>query len=328
MGAVHALRNRLRSQRLSAVALALLLLSIPGCSHSPPAPNLPGDADPKSTHQLAPGPAGQAFLKSISTYQWGDQSGRITAWFQWIPGAASAPNPDDRARAAETSHTIAAFLADNADSLQQLGSINPALTQSYTMAVVPFLGSLVTKDPLTPQFPPLNALDDAMPKTRTLLSVLGSDPTSSLILGQAIDRQIARYQDDLSEAVRRQPTEPAVTNEPALAIARLIALAGTAGVRSPDPNANWSQGIEETELNFIVARATAAGPNADIPPKYFTNGSALMPPSRVRLQFGEAAWADYSAMLSAFVSRISNQRAAIDEFNRMCSIIKAGAHPR
>jgi len=327
MGALHALGNRMRSQRLSAAVLTFLLF-IPGCSHSPPAPNLPGDSDPKSIHQLAPGPAGQEFLKSVSTYQWGAQSGRITAWFQWIPGAASAPNPDDRSRAAETSHTIAAFLADNADSLQQLGSVNPALTQSYTMAVIPYLGALVTKDPLTPQFSPLDALDGTMPKTRILLSVLGSDPTSSLILGQAIDRQIARYQDDLSEAVRRQPTAPAVTNEPVLAIARLFALAGTAGVRSPDPNVNWSQGIEETELNFIFARATAAGPNADIPPKYFTNGNALIPPSRVRLQFGEAAWADYSATLSAFVSRAPNQRAAIDEFNRMCSIIKAGAQPR
>lgn len=327
MGELRALGNRLRSHRLSAVALAFLLF-VPGCLHSPSAPNLPGDSDPKSIHQLAPGPAGQEFLKSVSTYQWGDQSGRITAWFQWIPGAASAPNPDDRARAAETSHTIAAFLADNSDSLQHLGSVNPALTQSYAMAVVPFLGALVTKDILTPQFPPLDALDGAMPKTRRLLSLLGSDPTSSLILGQAIDRQIARYQDDLSEAVRRQSNAPGVTTESVLAIARLIALAGTAGVRSPDPNAPWSQGIEETELNFIFARTTAAGPNADIPSKYFTNGSALMPPARVRLQFGEAAWADYSSMLSALVSRAPNQRAAIDEFNRMCSIIKAGARPR
>ena len=111
MGALHAMRNRCHSQRLSAVALTFVLF-VAGCAHSPPAPNLPGDSDPKSIHQLAPGPAGQQFLRSVSTYQWGDQSDRITAWFQWIPGAAYGPNPDDRARAAETSHTIAAFLAD------------------------------------------------------------------------------------------------------------------------------------------------------------------------------------------------------------------------
>lgn len=315
------------SRRWFAAVFAILIF-VPGCSHSPPAPDLPGDSDPKSIHQIPPGSAGQELLKSISSYKWGDQSGRITAWFQWIPGAATGPNPDDRALAAKTSHTIATFLADNSDSLQQIGSVNPALTQSYTMAVVPYLGSLVTKDPLTPQFPPLDALDSAMPKTRSLLAVLGTDPTSSLILGQAIDRQVARYQDALSEGVRRHPSASDEMNEPALRIGRLIALASVADMRSLDQNANWSQGIEETELNYIFARASATGANADISPKYFTNNNELMSPSRVRIQFGEAAWADYSAMLSAFTSRVPNQRAAIDAFNRTCSTIKAGAHPR
>jgi len=306
--------------------LAALIL-VTGCSHSPQAPDLPGDPDPKSIHPIAPGPAGQEFLKSVSTYKWGDQSGRVTSWFQWIPAAATGPNPDDRARAAETSHTIAAFLADNADSLQHLGTTNPALTQSYTMAVVPYLGSLVTKDPLTAQFPPLDALDSTIPKTRNLLTVLATDPTSSLILGQAIDRQVARYQDDLSEAVRRHPTSSEI-DEPMLRIARLIALAATANVRSIDPNSNWSQGIEETQLNYILARASANAPNADISPRYFTRDGELMSPSRVRLQFGEAAWAEYSAMISAFISRIPNQRAAIDEFDHMSSTIRGGTHPR
>lgn len=309
-------------------AVCTLFAFVPGCSHSPTAPDLPGDSDPKSIHQIPPGPAGQEFLKSISSYKWGDESGRVTAWFQWIPGSATGPNPDDRALAAKTSHTIATFLADTSDSLQHLGSENPALTQSYAMAIAPYLGSLVTKDPLTPQFPPLDAFDSAMPKTRDLLTVLGTDPTSSLILGQAIDRQVARYQDDLSEAVRRHPSASDEMIEPALRIGRLIALASVAGVRSLDPNTNWSQGIEETELNYILAHASATGPNADISPKYFTNDSELMSPSRVRLQFGEAAWADYSAMLSAFTSRVPNQRAAIDAFNRTYSTIKAGAHPR
>lgn len=317
---------RIASQRWLAAVVAILVV-VPGCSHSPQAPELPGDSDPKSIHPIAPGPAGQEFLKSISTYNWGDQSGRITAWLQWIPGTATGPNPDDRARAAETSHTIASFLADNADSLRQLGSVNPALTQSYTMAVVPYLGSMVTKDPLTPQFPPLDALDSAMPKTRSLLSVLATDPTSSLILGQAIDRQVARYQDDLSEAVRRHPASNEM-DEPALGIARLIALAAVANLRSLDPNSNWSQGIEETELNYILARTSATGPNVDISPRYFTSNGELMSPSRVRLQLGEAAWADYSAMISAFISRIPNQRAAVAEFDRMSSTIRAGAHPR
>jgi len=195
------------------------------------------------------------------------------------------------------------------------------------MAVVPYLGSMVTKDPLTPQFPPLDALDSAMPKTRSLLSVLATDPTSSLILGQAIDRQVARYQDDLSEAVRRHPASNEM-DEPALGIARLIALAAVANLRSLDPNSNWSQGIEETELNYILARTSATGPNVDISPRYFTSNGELMSPSRVRLQLGEAAWADYSAMISAFISRIPNQRAAVAEFDRMSSTIRAGAHPR
>ncbi len=327
MGALDAWRNGCHRQSVFAAGLTFLVF-VAGCSHSSPAPDLPGDSDPKSIHQLSPGPAGQGFLKSVSSYPWGDQSGRVTAWFQWIPGAATGPNPDDRAQAAETSHTITAFLADNAESLRQLGSVNPALTQSYTLAVLPFLSSLVTKDRLTQQFPPLDALDGAMPKTRSALSVLGSDPASSLILGQAIGRQMARYQDDLSEVVRRDRSKSDAMSEPVLAIARLNALAGTAGVRAPDPNSNWSQQIEETELNFIFARASATGPNADISPKYFTVDGALMPPSRVRLQFGEAAWADYSAMLSAFTSRIPTQRAAVDEFNRMSRTIAAGAHPR
>ncbi|WP_167838015.1 hypothetical protein, partial [Mycolicibacterium sp. NCC-Tsukiji] len=91
---------------------------------------------------------------------------------------------------------------------------------------------------------------------------------------------------------------------------------------------NWSQGIEETELNYLFARATATGPNADISPKYFTNNSELMSPSHVRLQFGEAAWAEYSAMISAFTSRIPDQRAAIDDFGRVSRTIRAGAPPR
>jgi len=304
-----------------------ILIFVGGCSHSPQAPELPGDSDPKSIHPIAPGPAGQEFLRSISEYKWGDQSGRITAWLQWIPGAATGPNPDDRARAAETSHTIATFLSDNLDSLNAMGDANPALTQSYTMAVVPYLGSLVTKDPLTPQFPPLDALDSPMPKTRSLFMVLATDPTSSLMLGQAIDRQVARYQDDLSQAVQRRPASNEV-DEPVLRIARLIALAAAARVRSLDPNSNWSQGNEETELNYILARASATGPNADISPRYFTSNGELMSPSRVRLEFGEAAWADYSAMISAFISHIPNQRAAIAEFDRMSSTITAGAHPR
>ena len=314
-------------KRWIASAFAILAF-VPGCSHAPAAPQLPGDSDPKAIHALEPGPAGQQFLKSISAYQWGDQSNRVTAWFQWIPGAATGPNPDDRALAAKTSHTIATFLADNADSLKQLGSANPALTQSYAMAVVPYLGSLVAKDPLTPAFSPLDALDSAMPKTRGLLSTLATDPTSSLILGQAIDRQVARYQDQLSEAVRHRPAVPNAIADPVLSIARLISLAAAAGVRSLDPNANWGQGTAQTELNYVFARSSATGPNADIAAKYFTNDNELMSPSRVRLQFGEAAWADYSAMLSAFTSRIPNQRAAIDEFNRMSRAIRDGAPPR
>ncbi|WP_409431437.1 hypothetical protein ACJEIK_10285 [Mycobacterium sp. SMC-16] len=319
--------NRRYGHRWFAAVFATFIF-LPGCSHSPAAPNLPGDSDPKSIHQIAPGPAGQEFLKSVSTYKWGDQSNRVTAWFQWIPAAATGPNPDDRALAAETAHTIATYLAANSDSLEQLGSANPALTQSYTLAIVPYLGSLVSEDQLTPQFPPLDALGSAMPKTRSLLAVLANDPTSSLILGQAIDRQVARYQDNLSEVIRRQPGASRAMSEPVAAIARLIALAATAGVRSPDPNSNWSQGIEETELNYLFARATATGPNADISPKYFTNNSELMSPSHVRLQFGEAAWAEYSAMISAFTSRIPDQRAAIDDFGRVSRTIRAGAPPR
>ena len=109
---------------------------------------------------------------------------------------------------------------------------------------------------------------------------------------------------------------------------RAISLAAAAGVRSLDPNANWGQGTAQTELNYVFARSSATGPNADIAAKYFTNDNELMSPSRVRLQFGEAAWADYSAMLSAFTSRIPNQRAAIDEFNGMSRTIRDGAPPR
>ena len=50
-------------------------------------------SSPESVHQLITGPEGDPFLHEISTYAWGDDSGRVTDLFRKGPLRVKQPAP-------------------------------------------------------------------------------------------------------------------------------------------------------------------------------------------------------------------------------------------
>ncbi|MCV7360545.1 hypothetical protein [Mycolicibacterium neworleansense] len=277
---------------------------------------------------------GQATLSEITEYRWKDHGERAARLFAWIPEWANSKIPENEEMAGETAHAIAVFLADKSSKLLNLnsdskdddpritvGEVNPNIVSSYTQAITPFLAAMVGDTSETSAFEPLDALDGPMPRSYAIFSVLGSDATSSRELGAAIVNLSEQYLDQVSAALKAYPISVESVNTDVRRAAQLLGLAMATGIQSPDSSPLiFNAEIAETELNYALALTSANPMNEDIDAKYFRD-NALIEPEKVRQEFGEAAWDEYSGMLSRYVARSDELRAFSSLFSQTMAII-------
>lgn len=314
--------------------MGIFALSLGGCA--PSTPDLPQDSSPEEVKALVASADGNSFLKQISTYHWDDRGAAAANLFTWIPEWAGSPDSHRQEVAGQTAYTVATFLGNESPSLLNIemdqdsqhltiGDVNPTLVATYTNTVIPYLGSTVGDEPLPRGFKQLDSLDSSMPRTYSMLSVLSTDEASSAKLGQAILELIKGYQKVITDELQSNDNDAA--NSATLKLARLVGLASSSGITPPESEPlSFNIGDEQTELDFILARASATGPNSDITPRFFSGDNSLMPPGLVRTRLGEAAWEEYSGMLSRYVARSNDLRNISNSFAHTSDKIVKGNH--
>lgn len=143
-----------------------------------------GSHDPVAVHDLVAGVDGKSpnnqFIADVYDHQWADD-GKAA-------GSLFPPNSDESARAGQVMHAFDDYAGKNYQHLlniedkQSLGQLNPALTQALAQANVPYIDDMVNADQ-THGFTSLDNLgtggDAAMPNTRGLFAVIGSDDTAA-----------------------------------------------------------------------------------------------------------------------------------------------------
>ncbi|WP_131810219.1 hypothetical protein [Mycolicibacterium fortuitum] len=301
------------------IAMGILALSLGGCT--PSAPDIPKDLSPNEVEALTASDNGKSFLKQISVYHWDDQGAAAAELFAWVPEWAGSSDPNRQETAGQTAYTIAEFLSAESAALlnietdRTIGDVNPILVSAYTDAIIPYLGQAVSNDSDAKGFKPLDPLDSSMRKTYSMLNVLNSDETSSSKLGQAVFDLIERNRKSLTVELTPGTDASEAAKASVLEVARLVGLASAIGIRPPDAEPlSFDIGVEQTEIDYLLARTSVSGPNNDITSQFFTSDGSLKPPGVVRTQLGEAGWEQYSGMLSRYLSRSKGQKEISNSF--------------
>ncbi|GAS88993.1 hypothetical protein [Mycolicibacterium brisbanense] len=318
----------MRPSKIAALTAAALSLILPSCTTAQPA--LPDPSDPYQLRDRVASATGQQFLKDVTIFKWKDHGARVAHLFTWVPEWSTASVPTERQAAADTAYGIVTFLADTAPTLLKLdkanngnvtvGDINPAIVESYTNAVIPFLGAMVGDPGNVAGFQPLDPLDSTMPRTFAAFTVLGTTATSSADLGAAIVNLTDHYREVLANSLAANPVDDNSISTQVARLAQLFGLAFASELKAPASSPYiFDPEVVRTELDYTLARATIVGPNEDVDRRYFDVGGKLLAPEYVRQHLGEAAWAEYSGMLSRYVARSNSLNGVDSKFSDQLS---------
>jgi len=284
-----------------------ILLTISGCSPSPPA--LPDDS-PTAVAQQITGSDGDGFLKEITNFDWRDDGGRAGELLAWVPSDANSADPAAAEQAGKTAFTIAEFLADNYDDVREAAETNPVLIEAYAVALKPYLGAMVGEPSGTAGFEPLDPLDSAMPRTVDVFALITGTGNSGFI--EAASELASAYEDQFADYAAADPTltTPDARYSALAAAARLRGLI-TAGTRKaggqPDPTTMGA--IYRLDYKLVSRLVHDSAPGID--PAYFNPDGSLKSADELD---DSASWSHYNSQLGGHLLAYPELREATNEF--------------
>ena len=299
------------------VAAALVLGA--GCTQSPP--TLPSDTSPAGVAELVSSPDGTKFLEEISSYQWSDEGSETSGIFDWIAPDATSSDPQSAARAGETAHALAAFLADHRGD-SQVNSSNEALLAGYADALSPYQGAMVGDSRGTSGFEPLDNLEGVLPRTARVFAAMLSTATASEQFAGEAQSRAETYETEFAQFAASNPTLPDGHIEQSYALwsARLRGLlARGEKLANPDDKAPEAAAAT-TQLRFAIVSRMVQGSDPRISKQYFTDEGTLIAPET--LNGGPLSL--YSAQLINYLSTYPRLTAAVAEFDQTLNSIEVG----
>ncbi|MGX9788465.1 hypothetical protein [Mycobacterium sp. MMS18-G62] len=265
------------------------------------------------------GSDGQGFLREITTASWNDDGRRAAELFAWIPRDATSTDQASAVRAGQAAHAIASFLADGREAIKDAPA-NPALWQSFSHSLIPYLGAMVGDGSGTAGFAPLDGLNSAMPKTVSLFAAVAKDPPASQEFIAAAAARAHTYEGEFAKTALAQPFAADVgeAQQELQRAARLRAVVD-ASTRVINPKADIPWARRMTEVAYRVASLTARPGDPHINGEFFMDGR-LMPPN----QIAPADWSIYDVQLSAYLTDAGRVNAAIRQFGHTYDEIVKG----
>ncbi|MCV7280834.1 hypothetical protein H7J88_14385 [Mycolicibacterium flavescens] len=283
-------------------------------------PNLPPSGDPAAVVDRVSGPDGQRFLLEITSASWEDNGRRAGELFAWIPRGAQSDDPATSARAAETAHAIASFLADDRDQIADSPD-NPALWRSFTDSLIPYLGAMVGDDRGIAGFAPLDGLESPMRRTASLFAAMTKDSEANRAWVDAADAKALEYEQAFAKAAVAEPllADRGVAQRDLLRAARLRSLVATGdhltNPESPTPISTAG----EIEIKYQVAALTARDDDPHINEEFFRDGR-LLPLSDIPDSYRSI----YDSQLTVYLTPWPRIREAVAQFGRTYNRIANG----
>ncbi|BBY26247.1 hypothetical protein [Mycolicibacterium sediminis] len=302
--------TRIRSM-IGRAALCVASLSLlAACSTDSP-PDLPPASDSRAIAEAVQGPDGRVFLDDIIAYPWQDGGRDAGARFDWIGEDATSSDHDDAARAADTAHALAAFLAENRTAVSAAPP-NPAVFEALSRSLVPFVGALVGDPGTTPAFRPLDDVGGSMSQTAALFAtMIGREATTATFVDVASDRADADERAFAGAAASNPSTITAEYLGGLLRAARLRGLL-TAGSTLADPNAPEPTLLAARTQNAYAVAAAMVPPNEpSIERAFFGPTGELLGPERIP----SAQWSQYDAQLRQYLAAYPAITDALQQFD-------------
>jgi hypothetical protein len=301
--------TQIKALVVGAVTATLLGLVV-GCTTAAE-PKFPQDASPAAIADLVRGPDGHAFLREITTYSWADGGHRAGELFTWIPRDATSIHQADATRAGETAHVIASFLADDHTMIAGAPP-NPALLQSFSASLTPYLGAAVGDDSGTAGFLPLDGLGSPMRRTTAMFAAMAHGLDADREFTGAAGDRAATYERSFAKAAAADPVS-ADAPEPKRALlqaARLRSLVAT-GAYAADPKATKPTASHaQTQVAYEVASLVIRAGDPTVDPRYFDAGGRLLSPDAIPDQ----DWSLYDSQLTAYLAPFPPIDRAIRQF--------------
>jgi hypothetical protein len=260
---------------------------------------LPPASDSAAVAARVTGPDGQTFLREITTAAWDDDGRRAAELFAWIPRDAASTDHAVATRAGQTSHAIATFLSENRDVTKDAPA-NPALWQSFSQSLIPYLGAMVGDDTGIADFAPLDGLNTPMSKTVSLFAAMSKDADVSKHFTDAAAARAHTYEAEFAKLALALPfsADMGEAQKVLLQAARLRAIVD-ASVRVINPQADIPWALRMTEVSYQVASLTVRPDDPHINTEFFRDGR-LLPPDEI----AKTDWSIYDTQLGVFSSTL------------------------
>jgi hypothetical protein len=299
------------------VALALTaIIGLVSCT-SHHEPELPSTSDTAAIAGRITGPDGQTFLREITTAAWDDDGRRAAELFEWVPRDAASTDPAVATRAGQTAHAVGAFLADNRNELTSAPA-NPALWQSYSKSLTPYIGAMVGDPTGTRGFEQLDEINSDLSRTASLFATMTKDAQANRAFIDAAAALAHTLESAFAKAAVADPVRPATDDavEGLMRAAYLRALVDTgrylADPKSPRPTPRLAQ----TELKYQIVSLTARPTDPHINSEFFKNGRLLS------LQdIAKTDWSIYDNQLSTYLVAYPQIRAMVNEFGHRYDLV-------
>lgn len=308
-----------RSGKCLAILIATAVLN--GCQlFATYRPELPSNDDPAAVSQRVTGTDGRAFLREITSAAWDDGGRSAGELFVWIPRDARSVDPAVAARAGETAHAIAAFLADERDTITDTPD-NPALWRSFTDSLIPYQGALVGDDRGVAGFAPLDGLESQMRRTASLFATMARDSEANRAWVDAAAAKALEYEEAFAKAAVADPlrADSGDTQRTLLQAARLRSLVAT-GARLANPDAPRPvPTYAETAVMYQVASLTARDDDPHINEEFFRDGH-LLPLDEIP----EEDRSIYRTQLRVYLVPWPQIGAAVEQFSRAYGAVADG----
>jgi hypothetical protein len=304
--------------RAAFVVTALLALVI-GCT-STSEPALPPPSDVAAAADRVTAPDGQAFLRDITSASWDDDGRRAAEIFAWIPQDAQSSDRLAAARAGETAHAIASFLADERESIADAPA-NPALWQALTKGLIPYLGAMVGDETGVAGFEPLDGLESQMRRTASVFAAIAGHADPHTLFTDAASERANSYETAFAKSAVSQPpfADRGIAQRDLQQAARIRGLIA-AGVHLADPESKRPTPTRaQTHVAYQVASLTARPGDPHIDPAFFA-GMRLKSPGEI----SDKDWSIYDSQLTVFLAPWPQILDAIEQFGRIYSLIATG----
>jgi hypothetical protein len=299
---------------MSVLAAAASLIAS-GCGHGEP--DLPPTSDALAVEERVTGSDGQNFLREITTAAWDDDGRRAAELFAWVPHDARSTDHSAASRAGRTSHAVATFLSDNREALKSAPP-NPALWQSFSRSLVPYLGAMVGDDGDIVDFAPLDGANTPMSHTVSLFAAITKDADANRIFSEAAAARAQMYATAFANAAVAQPlmADKGVAQEAVLRTARLRAVAAAANHLADPQTETPISARPMTDLAYEVASQTVHPGNPHVNPEFFRDGH-LLPPEEI----SGNDLSVYDSQLAVALADVGYVNDALAQFSRAYSKI-------